>query len=143
MRIASIACAALVAAFSPSFANDKKKKEPEPPPPAPVVGYETDDPHMGEPLVEACLKTPVELETYDSRDNVAIVGTSEGRAFLHLKGACTPNVMIFAQTVATEDGGQCVKPGNKLVFSSSYGDKVACEVTGINRWLDDEPIVDD
>lgn len=142
MKLVCIVCAALVAA-SPAYARDKKKKEPAPPPPAPVVEYEADDPHMAESLAEACLSAPADLETYDSRDNVMIAKISEGRAFFHLKGACTPNVMIFATTITAENGGQCVSPGDKLVFTSSYGDKVACEVTRINRWLDDEPIVDD
>lgn len=141
MRVAFALCAALIAASWPAMARDKKKAPP--PPPEPVVEYEIDDPHMGEPLTEGCLASPADLETYDSRDNVMIAKISDGRAFFHLKGACTSNVMIFAEIVAAEDGGQCVKPGDKLVFTSSYGDKVACEVTGINRWLDDEPIVDD
>ena len=141
MKLAYLLCAALVAA-SPALARDKKKKETAPPP-APVVEYELDDPHMAEPLAEACISVPADLETYDSRDNVMIVKTEAGRAFFHLKGACSTNVMIFADTIAAAKGGQCVKPGDGVVFTSSYGDKTACEVKAINRWLDDEPIADD
>lgn len=141
MKLAYVVCAALVAA-TPALARDKKKKEPAPPP-APVVEFELEDPHMAEPLGEACLAAPADLETYDSRDNVMIAKTDDGRAFFHLKGVCTPNVMIFADKIAAENGGRCLKPGDKIVFTSSYGDKTACEVKAINRWLDDEPIVDD
>lgn len=141
MKLAYLLCAALVAA-SPALARDKKKKEASPPP-APAAEYELDDPHMAETLAEACLASPADLETYDSRDNVMIAKVEQGRAFFHLKGACSTSVMIFADTVAAADGGPCVKPGGKLVFTSSYGDKTACEVTRINRWLDDEPIADD
>ncbi len=140
MKLAYLACAAVIAA-SPALARDKKK--PAPPPPAPIAGFELDDPHMAEELGEACLATPAALETYDSRDNVFVARVDASRAFFHLNGACTANVMIFADTIAAEDGGRCVKPGGKLVFTSSYGDKVACTVVRINRWLDDEPIVDD
>lgn len=140
MKLAYLVCAALVAA-SPALAREKKTKEP--PPPAPVVEWEMSDPHMAEELGEACLAAPAELETYDSRDNVFIARIGDGRAFFHLKGACTTNAMIFADTIAAENGGRCVKPGDRLVFTSSYGDKVLCSVTRINRWLDDEPIVDE
>jgi hypothetical protein len=140
MKLTYIVCAALIAA-SPALARDKKKKAA--PPPAPVVELELDDPSMGETLGEACLMTPADLETYDSRDNVMIAKVEGGRAFFHLKGQCTPNVMIFADKIAAEHGGACVKPGDKIVFTSSYGDTVTCEVTRINRWLDDEPITDD
>ena len=141
MKISSFVCAALVAA-SPALAREKKKKEP-PPPAAPVIEFELDDPHMAEPLTEACISVPADLETYDSRDNVMIAKIEVGRAFFHLKGACSTNIMIFADTIAAAKGGQCVKPGDSIVFTSSYGDKTACEVKAINRWLDDEPIADD
>jgi hypothetical protein len=141
MKLTYVVCAALVAA-SPALARDKKKKE-APPPPAPVVEFELDDPSMGEALGEACLKTPPDLETYDSRDNVMIAKVEGGSAFFHLKGQCTANVMIFADKIAAENGGACVKPGEGIVFTSSYGEAVKCEVTRINRWLEDEPIVDD
>ena len=141
MKLTHVVCAALVAA-SPALAREKKKKEAPPPPPAPVVEFELDDPSMGEALSEACLKAPADLETYDSRDNLMIATVEDGRAFFHLKGQCTPNVMIFAEKIAAENGGACVKPGDSLVFTSSYGDAVNCEVTSINRWLEDEPITD-
>lgn len=141
MKLTFVACAALAAA-SPASAREKKKKE-APPPPAPVVEFELDDPSMGEALGEACLMTPADLETYDSRDNVMIAKVDGGRAFFHLKGRCTPNVMIFADKIAAENGGACVKPGDSLVFTSSYGEAVKCEVSGINRWIEDEPITDD
>ncbi|HBK92105.1 MAG TPA: hypothetical protein DDZ68_10580 [Parvularcula sp.] len=142
MKWTSVVCAALVAA-SPATARDQKKKEPAPAPPPPAVEYELDDPHMAEALGEACLAEPAEVETYDSRDNVMIAKTDAGRAFFHLKGRCTPNVMIFADKIAGEDGGRCIKAGETLVFTSSYGDAVKCDVVSINRWLDDKPIVDD
>lgn len=141
MKWIIVVCAALIAA-SPALAREKKKKE-APPPPAPVVELEFDDPSMGEALGEACLAAPAELETYDSRDNVMIAKVEDGRAFFHLKGQCTANVMIFAGKIAAEDGGACVKPGDSLVFTSSYGDAVKCAVTSINRWIEDEPISDD
>jgi hypothetical protein len=142
MKWTCLFCAALIAA-SPALAREKKKKEPPPPPPAPVVEFELDDPSMAEELVEACLATPAEIETYDSRDNLMIAKVEDGRAFFRLKGACTPNAMIFADKVAAASGGACVKPGDSLVFTSSYGDQVKCEVTRINGWVDDEPISDD
>jgi hypothetical protein len=89
------------------------------------------------------LAEPAKLETYDSRDNVMIAKTEEGRAFFHLKGQCTVNVMIFAHEVAGEDGGRRVKFGETLAFASSYGDVVTCDVVRINRSPEDEPIVDD
>lgn len=141
MKLTYLACAVLVAA-SPAFAREKKKKVEAPPPPT-VAELEFDDPSMAEPLTEACLSAPAELETYDSRDNVMIAKVEGGRAFFHLKGQCTPNVMIFADKIAAENGGACVKPGDRIVFTSSYGDAVKCEVTRINRWLDDEPISDE
>lgn len=142
MKWAYLICAAAIAA-SPALARDTKKKAPPAPPPAPVVEFELDDPSLAEPLSSACLANPAEIETYDSRDNVMIARIDGGRAFFHLKGKCTPNVMIFADSVTAENGGACVKPGESLVFKSSYGDAVKCEVTGINRWLEDEPITDE
>lgn len=141
MKLNCILCAALVAA-SPALAREKKKKEPAPPP-APVVEYESDDPQMAEEISEACLSAPAELATYDSRDNVMIAKTDAGHAFFHLRGQCTPNVMIFADKIAAEDGGRCVRPGGKIAFTSSYGDVVRCDVVRINRWLEDEPDPDE
>lgn len=141
MKLTHLVCAALIAA-SPALAREKKKKD-APTPPAPVVELEIDDPGMGEEIGEACLATPAELVTYDSRDNIMIARIEDGRAFFHLKGRCTANVMIFADKITAENGGACVKSGESLVFTSSYGDAVKCEVTRINRWIEDEPISDD
>lgn len=131
--------AALLAATS-VYARETKKKVEAPPPP-PVVEYENDDVHMSDGLDSACIATPAEQETYDSRDNVLIAKIDGGgRAFFHLKDGCDANTMIFAESIKSADGTQCVKPGGALVFTSSFGDQKQCGVVRINRWLDDEPI---
>ncbi len=131
---------ALVAAGAADAREPKKKKEEAPPPP-PVVAYENEDVQMSDALAEACIAVPAEQETYDSRDNIVITRIEGGgRAFFHLKGACDANTIIFADAIAGENGSQCVKPGDTLVFSSEYGGAKKCVVESINRWLDDEPI---
>ena len=140
MKKSLLVAAALLAASSVD-AREAKKKVPEAPPPAPVIEYENDDTHMSDALDTACIATPAGQETYDSRDNVLIAKIDGGgRAFFHLKGGCDANTMIFAESIKSEDGSQCVKPGGALVFTSSYGDSKRCEVVRINRWLDDELI---
>ena len=132
--------AALLAATSGFARAEKKKAEPKPPP-EPVIEYENDDVHMSDPLAEACVAAPAEQETYDSRDNVLVTRIEGGgRAFFHFKSGCDANTMMFADSIKSADGSQCVKPGGALVFTSSYGDVKTCEVAKINRWLDDELI---
>lgn len=140
MKMTLLVAAALLAA-SPVYAREaKSNKEKAPPPPA-VVEYENDDVHMSDALDAACIATPAEQETYDSRDNVLITKIDGGgRAFFHLKDGCDTNTMIFAESIKSADGSQCVKPGGALVFTSSFGDSKQCEVVRINRWLDDELI---
>ncbi len=139
MRRMLLAAAALLAATAADAREHKKKVEAAPV--APVVEYENDDVHMSDALAEACIASPAEAETYDSRDNVLITKIEGGgRAFFHFTGGCDTNTMIFADKIAAEDGSQCVKPGAALVFTSSYGDSKKCVVDRINRWLDDERI---
>jgi len=143
MRLTLLFVAALVAAGA-ADAREAKKKTEEAPPPPPAVAYELEDAQMSDALPEACIAIPAEQETYDSRDNVVITRIEGGgRGFFHLKGACDTNTIIFAEKIAREDGAPCVKPGDTLVFSSSYGDQKKCVVESINRWLDDEPLADD
>ena len=142
MRLTLLLFAALVAAGAAGAREPKKKKEDAPPPP--IVEYENDDVHMSDALSEACLAAPPEQETYDSRDNVLITKIEGGgRAFFHFKGGCDTNTMMFADTIKSDDGSQCVATGGSLVFTSSYGDAKRCEVARINRWLDDELISPD
>lgn len=137
MKRTLLVVAAVLAATSVYAREPKKKKEISPP--APVIEYEVDDAQMGEALTEACLASPTEQETYDSRDNVLITKTADGgRAFFHLKGGCDTNTMIFADKIAAEGADSCVSPGEALVFTSSYGDTKKCVVDRINRWLDNE-----
>lgn len=63
-----------------------------------------------------------------------------GRVLFHFKSGCDTNTMMFADSIKSADGSQCVKPGGSLVFTSSFGDVKKCEVLRINRWLDDEMI---
>lgn len=140
MKRTLVLVAALLAASS-AYAREPKQKKEEAPPPAPAVEYEMEDEQMGEALGEACVASPAEQETYDSRDNVLITKLGEGgRAFFHFRGGCDANTMIFAETIKGENGAACVKPGEALVFTSSYGDSKRCVVDRINRWLDDELI---
>lgn len=133
-----LVAAALLAATSADAREPKKKAEP---PPAPAVEFEMEDAQFGDALSEACLASPAEPETYDSRDNVLIVKTADGaRAFLHFKGGCDTNTMIFADKIVSESGDACVGVGEALVFTSSYGDAKKCVVERINRWLDQESI---
>lgn len=139
MRWTLLLAAAVIAAGA-AEAREPKKKEEAPPPP-PVVEYENEDVHMSDAMDEACVAVPAEQETYDSRDNVLVTKIEGGgRAFFHFKSGCDANTMMFAETIRAEDGSQCVRPGGALVFTSSFGDSKRCEVTRINRWLDDEPI---
>lgn len=139
MRVSLLALAALLAASS-VHAREAKKKTVEAPPPAPVVEYENEDPHMSDALTEACIASAPEVETYDSRDNVLITKLEGGgRAFFHFKAGCDANTMMFAESIKSEDGSQCVKPGGALIFTSSFGDARKCVVDRINRWLVDEP----
>ncbi|MEK7265202.1 MAG: hypothetical protein AAB227_03790 [Pseudomonadota bacterium] len=132
---------AAVLAASSVYAREPKKKVEAAPPPPPAVEYENDDVHMSDAIETACIATPAEQETYDSRDNVMITKIDGGgRAFFHLKGGCDTNTIIFADTIKADDGTQCVKPGASIVFTSAYGDQKKCEVVRINRWLDDELI---
>ncbi len=138
-KLLLVACALLSA--SSVYARELKKKKETPPPAAPAVEYENDDPHMSDALAEACIAAPAEQEIYDSRDNVLIARTEGGgRAFIHFKGGCDTNSMMFADSIRAEDGSQCVKPEGALLFTSSYGDVRKCVVERINRWLDDELI---
>lgn len=138
MRMSFLVLAALLAASS-VHAREAKKKNVETPPPAPVVEYENDDPHMSDALAEACIASPPEAETYDSRDNVLITKLEGGgRAFFHFKAGCDTNTMMFSETIKAEDGSQCVKPGAALVFTSSFGDTKKCVIERINKWLVEE-----
>lgn len=140
MKWTLLVIAAALAATA-AYAREPKKKKEEAPPPAPVVEYEMDDAQFGEALEEACLASPAEQETYDSRDNVLITRTADGgRAIFHLKGGCDANTMIFADKIAPAGDDACVSVGEALVFTSSFGDSKSCVVGRINRWLDDELI---
>ena len=140
MKKCLLVVAALIAASS-AVAREPKKKKEDTPPPAPVVEYENEDPHFSDALAQACVAVPAEQETYDGRDNVLITRLEDGgRAFFHFEGGCDTTSMMFADSITAEDGAQCVAPGDALVFTSSYGDVKKCEVTRINRWLDDELI---
>ena len=139
MKRLLLALAALGLATAVEAREPKKKPEPAPLP-APAVEYELEDAQMGEALGEACLATPADVETYDSRDNVMIAKIIDGRAFFHFNGGCDTNTMIFADKIAAEGGDACVSPGEALVFTSSYGDAKKCVVNRINRWLDQESI---
>jgi hypothetical protein len=135
-----LAIAAIIAASSVDAREPKKNKDVAPPPP-PEVEYELDDEQFGEELAEACIASPAEQETYDSRDNVLITRTEDGgRAFFHFEGGCDTNTMIFADAITAEGGDACVSAGEALVFTSSYGGSKKCVVEKINRWLDDELI---
>jgi len=135
-----MAIAAILAATSVDAREPKKSKEAAPPPP-PAVEYELDDEQFGEELAEACIASPPEQETYDSRDNMLITRIDDGgRAFFHFEGGCDTNTMIFADSIAAEGGDACVSVGEALVFTSSYGASKKCVVEKINRWLDDELI---
>ncbi len=139
MRLSLLIVAAVLAATSVFAREPKKKAEPVTPPPA--EAFELGDPRMSDPLEEACLASPPEIETYDSRDNLMIARTAGGeRVFFHFSGGCTTNTMIFADTIASDNGDLCVSVGEALVFASSYGEAKKCVVETINRWLDDEEI---
>jgi hypothetical protein len=139
MKKTLLVVATLLAATSVS-AREPNKKKTEPPPP-PAVEFEMDDAQFGDALGEACVAAPAEQETYDSRDNVLIVKTADGaRVFLHFKGGCDTNTMIFAEKIAGEGDDACLSVGDALVFTSSYGDSKKCVVSRINKWLDEELI---
>lgn len=140
MKRTLLAVAAIVATTS-VYAREPKKKPAEAPPPAPVFEYENEDANMGDALGEACIASPAEQETYDSRDNVLITRLADGgRAFFHFKSGCDTNTMIFADKIEGEGGDNCVSVGEALVFTSSYGDAKKCVVDRINAWRDDEAI---
>jgi hypothetical protein len=139
MKRTLLVVAAALAASSVYAREPKKKEEASPPPP--VVEYELEDAQMGETLAEACIATPAEQETYDSRDNVLITRTADGgRVFFHFKGGCDTNTMIFADKIAPEGGDACVSVGEAIVFTSTFGDSKKCVVDRINKWLDEELI---
>lgn len=139
MKNIIVLAAALAVATSVHAREPKKKPEAPPPPPSPT--YELEDPQMGEAVSEACLAAAPEVETYDSRSDVVIMrGAEGGRFFFHFKGQCNANTMMFAEKVASADGDACVKEGEALVFTTSFGDASKCEVSSINRWLDEEEI---
>jgi hypothetical protein len=133
--------AAMLLAATAADAREPKKNKAEAPPPAPAVEYEMDDEQFGDAMSEACIASPAEQETYDSRDNVLITKTADGgRAFFHFKGGCDTNTMIFADKIAAEGADACVGVGEAVVFTSSFGDSKKCVVSKINKWLDEEQI---
>ena len=135
MKWSLIACAALVAA-TPALAKRKEKPAEEPPPPAPTEIYENSDIRMGETMTEACVGAMLTGETYDGRDGVYIIATEGGGyAFLHFKAGCTFNAMMFAEKATPRAAdGRCLKPGDAIAFSDSFGGVAVCEISQVNSW---------
>ena len=133
-----VLCAALLAASNAYAKPPKKPVEPLPtaPPPAPSEAFETSDVKMGDALDQACLASPLTVETYDARDDLLIVPlTDGGHAFIHFESGCSFNTMMFADEVTPKSAdGTCVKKGDAIFFSDGYGGGAACTIAQINRW---------
>lgn len=131
MKRILIVCAALAAA-TPILAKEKKPKaEPAPPP---AIAYENDDMKMGAALEQVCVATPMTVETYDGKDNLAIVEAADGsHAFLHLRGECNFNALMFAQSIAPKSG-DCLGAGDAIVVTDSFGGSRECTVAQVNAW---------
>lgn len=131
MKRLLIVCAALAAA-TPLLAKDKKPKAEPPAPPA--IAYENDDMKMGDVLDQVCVASPMSVETYDGKDNLAIVEATDGsHAFLHLRGDCNFNSLMFAQSIAPKSGS-CLSAGDSIVVTGSFGAPRECSIAQINAW---------
>ncbi len=98
--------------------------------------YEMSNKQMGEPLDRVCLADPLVSETYDSKDNMVIVATTEGgQAFLHLSGECTVMTLMFASTVSGGEDG-CVGVGDDITFSGNAGSGKICKIVAIHNWFE-------
>lgn len=140
MKKALIVIAAMLAATS-GYAKEKKPKEPAPPhaEAAPAIV----DVRLGDETDQICTAAPMTTEPYDGHDNVLIVeGADQSHAILALSGECDFNSLMFAEEIAPS-ADKCLKKGDEIVVSDSFGGSRRCKVVKINAWNPDAEILPD
>ncbi len=111
--------------------------------PASAEGEEA-DPRQGEQVDSICFGRNINnFETIDGVDDAILLEKSVNRWYkAELVGACSYRQLKWALSVAIDQrpAGGCVRPGDRLIFSSSaFGDfsfqnTTRCVITEIYEW---------